>query len=140
MSVNPVSLLLVEDDDLDAEAFRRALRKLQIDVDLRLASDGAEALRVLREGVPGAAVNDYLVVLDLNMPGMNGHEFLAELRGDPELKATIVFVLTSSDHDRDIRMAYSQNVAGYFLKPQMDSLMSTMLHYVEGVKYPPQLA
>ena len=137
MPEQPFSILLVEDDELDVEAVRRALRKHHIDAHLRLARDGAEALQALR-GCTQPAETDLLVLLDLNMPGMNGHEFLAELRADVEFRKTIVFVLTSSNHERDIRMAYEQNVAGYFLKSDIDSLMSTISHYARSVKYPPQ--
>lgn len=140
MSEISVSFLLVEDDDLDAEAFRRVLRKQQLDVELELARDGSEALEILRKREVQEDVNDMIVFLDLNMPGMNGHEFLAEIRSDAKLQKLIVFVLTSSDHDRDIRMAYEQNVAGYFLKTDIDSLVATVAHYIECVKYPPQMA
>jgi CheY-like chemotaxis protein len=133
----PVSFLLVEDDDVDAEAFRRVLRKKQVDASLDLAKDGSEALQMLRERVH--RTGDLIVFLDLNMPGMNGHEFLSELRSDAELNKTIVFVLTSSDHERDIRMAYDQNVAGYFLKSDVNSLIATISHYIGGVSYPPQI-
>jgi DNA-binding NarL/FixJ family response regulator len=80
----------------------------------------------LRERAHQSGMNDVLVFLDLNMPGMNGHEFLAELRADAELQRTIVFVLTTSDHDRDIQRAYEQNVAGYFLKSEIDSLIAAI--------------
>ncbi len=126
MSGQPIEILLVEDDDLDAEACRRALRKQFVDANLHLAGDGAEALQLLRERAHQSGMNDVLVFLDLNMPGMNGHEFLAKLRADAELQRTSVFVLTTSDHDRDIQMAYGQNVAGYFLKSEIDSLIAAI--------------
>lgn len=138
MSNHKWTFLLVEDDDLDVEAFRRAMRKHGIDADLKTARDGAEALDALREsGSTGPPVNQ-LVLLDLNMPGMNGHEFLTELRADPELRTAVVFVLTSSDHCRDVRMAYERNIAGYFLKSEIDSFMMTLGHYVTNVKFPCQ--
>lgn len=140
MTGNLVSVLLVEDDDLDVEAFRRALRRHEVDVDLVIARDGAEGLSTLRERARQASESDRIVFLDLNMPGMNGHEFLAELRADPELSKTIVFVLTSSDHDRDIRLAYEKNVAGYFLKSEMDEFIATFSRYVATVVLPPQMA
>ena len=136
MSLQTVSFLLVEDDELDVEAFRRLIRKQRFDAHLEIATDGAEAIRALQESARSAANNQPIVCLDMNMPGMNGHEFLKELRADAELRSTIVFVLTSSDHERDIRMAYDQNVAGYFLKSEIDSFITTISHYVEAVKYP----
>ena len=82
---------------------------------LYVAGDGIEALETLRAGqVPEER---RLILLDLNMPRMNGLEFLRELRNDPELKAASVVVLTTSDDDRDRVEAYNLNVAGYILKP-----------------------
>ena len=134
MSGQNVSFLLVEDDEIDVEVFRRAMRKQSLDANLRHAKDGGEALQMLRES-HSTHCDEQLVFLDLNMPGMNGHEFLAELRADPELRNTIVFVLTSSDHDRDIRMAYERNVAGYFLKSEMESFVTTISHYVNSLRH-----
>lgn len=80
-----------------------------------VAANGIEALAMLRdERVPR---NRRLVLLDLNMPGMNGIEFLGELRGDPELRLTPVVVLTTSNDERDKVNAYGFNVAGYLVKP-----------------------
>ncbi len=140
MSHHNLSFLLVEDDELDVEAFRRGLRKHKIEAHLQTARDGAEALEVLRKSTLSGEGNDPIVFLDLNMPGMNGHEFLDELRADSELRKAIVFVLTSSDHGRDIRMAYERNVAGYFLKSEIDAFLATLKQYVASVKYPQQPA
>ena len=80
-----------------------------------MASNGVDALVQLREGkVPR---DRRIVLLDLNMPQMNGIEFLRELRGDAELKLTPVIVLTTSNDERDRIEAYNLNVAGYLLKP-----------------------
>jgi CheY-like chemotaxis protein len=137
MSNKPLSLLLVEDDELDIEMFRRAAGKRGLDeVELRFASDGAAALEMLRTGSDGDDGLQAIVVLDLNMPGMNGHEFLEELRMDTQLRRTIVFVLTSSDHQRDIGAAHDRNVAGYFLKSEINSFMATISHYLASARYP----
>ena len=97
MSGQTLSFLLVEDDELDVESFRRALCRHDVDAQIQVARDGSAALNVLRETLHSRDVSETLVVLDLNMPGMNGHEFLEELREDIELRNAIVFVLTSSD-------------------------------------------
>ena len=131
-----LSFLLVEDDELDVESFRRALHKHDVDAEIQVAGDGSEALTVLRDTLHSGDVSETLIVLDLNMPGMNGHEFLEELREDVELRHAIVFVLTSSDHDRDIRKAYDQNVAGYFVKSEVDSFIAMISSYGACVKYP----
>ena len=114
-----IQLLHVEDNKLDAMALRRAFGKLGIGLPVSWARDGIEALEKLREGItqPIPACPQTVILLDINMPRMNGHEFLSELRGDPTLRQTPVFVLTTSDQPSDVRKAYDYNVAGYIVKP-----------------------
>ena len=110
-----LNILLVEDDEVDVMNVRRAFQKNHITNPLFVAGDGLEALEVLRGGrVPR---DRRLVLLDLNMPRMNGLEFLRELRADPELAHTPVVVLTTSNEERDKVDAYGLKVAGYLLKP-----------------------
>ncbi|HEX6037892.1 response regulator [Longimicrobium sp.] len=110
-----MNILLVEDDEVDVMNVQRAFRKHNIANPLFLAGNGVEALEMLRRGdVPAER---RLVLLDLNMPRMNGIEFLRELRADPELRSTSVVVLTTSNDERDRVEAYNLNVAGYILKP-----------------------
>jgi CheY-like chemotaxis protein len=105
----------VEDDEVDVMNVRRAFRKSNVANPLFVAGNGVEALEILRRGdVPAER---RLVLLDLNMPRMNGIEFLRELRADPELKPTCVVVLTTSNDERDRVEAYNLKVAGYILKP-----------------------
>lgn len=113
------NILLVEDDKVDVMNVQRSFKKAKITNPLFIASNGLEALKVLRnesEDVQMPA-SRRLVLLDLNMPKMGGIEFLTELRGDPALKPTPVIVLTTSDQERDRIEAYNLNVAGYILKP-----------------------
>src|SRR5437763_13518330 len=111
----PLHILLVEDDQVDVMNVRRAFEKNKILNPLYVAMNGSEALAMLRDGrVPR---DRRLVLLDLNMPGMNGIEFLRELRADPDLKLTPVVVLTTSNDERDKVHAYDFNVAGYLVKP-----------------------
>jgi CheY-like chemotaxis protein len=131
-----ICILLVEDNPLDAEAFRRNLNRFEINIPIRFAGDGAQALSLLREGISKDLTNKEIVVLDLNMPGTNGHEFLEQLRTDPALRSQVVFVLTTSDDNRDIQGAYEKNVAGYFTKDQMPELLQTIKHYTAAVKLP----
>ena len=110
-----LNILLVEDDEVDVMNIRRAFKKGNITNPLFVAGNGIEALEALRgDEIPKSR---RLVLLDLNMPRMNGIEFLRELRADPELSPTPVVVLTTSDAERDKVEAYNLHVAGYLLKP-----------------------
>jgi CheY-like chemotaxis protein len=110
-----LNVLLVEDDQVDVMNVRRAFEKNHIANPLFVATDGLEALDILRgDQMPRER---RIVLLDLNMPRMNGIEFLRELRADPALQLTPVVVLTTSDDERDKIEAYHLNVAGYLLKP-----------------------
>ncbi|MGA3158019.1 MAG: response regulator [Steroidobacteraceae bacterium] len=112
-----VHLLHVEDDDLCLMGLHRAFKAANIANPVRFAHDGIEALETLRgtNGRPQLR-HPFLILLDLNMPRMNGIEFLKELRKDEELKNSIVFVMTTSDADEDKAKAYNLGVAGYILK------------------------
>ncbi|HEX8616482.1 MAG TPA: response regulator [Thermoanaerobaculia bacterium] len=115
MSDKILNVLLVEDDDVDVMNVRRAFKKGNITNPLFVAGNGLEALEMLRKGeLPKSR---RLVLLDLNMPKMNGIEFLRALRADPEIAHTPVVVLTTSDAERDKVEAYNLHVAGYLLKP-----------------------
>ncbi|MEO0425101.1 MAG: response regulator [Pseudomonadota bacterium] len=108
-----VHILLVEDDQLDVTLLKRSFTKEKISNPISVAGDGIEALEMLRDGrVP----KPYLILLDINMPRMNGHEFLQEVRQDPELHDAIVFVLTTSNDEEDRFRAYDRNVAGFLVK------------------------
>ncbi len=110
-----LNILLVEDDHVDVMNVTRAFERNNIANPLFVAGDGLEALDLLRSGkIPR---DRRLVLLDLNMPRMNGIEFLRALRADEELHLTPVVVLTTSDDERDKINAYNLNVAGYLLKP-----------------------
>lgn len=115
-----INILLVEDDEVDVMNVKRAFKKYKITNPLYIAGNGIEALEMLRSQNGQSPQVPYirrLILLDLNMPKMNGLEFLHEVRKDSELKRTPVIVLTTSDEDRDRIEAYNLNVAGYILKP-----------------------
>jgi CheY-like chemotaxis protein len=113
-----LNILLVEDDELDVMNVQRAFEKIKTKNPLFVASNGIEALQILRgESFPAMPHERRLVLLDLNMPRMSGIEFLRELRNDPELRSTTVVVLTTSAEERDKVEAYNLNVAGYLVKP-----------------------
>ena len=131
-------ILLVEDDAVDVMNVQRAFRKNNIANPLYTAGDGIEALEALRSGkIPSTK---RMILLDINMPRMNGIEFLRELRADPELSPTPVVVLTTSNEDKDKIEAYKLNVAGYLLKPvtftNFVELMATLNKYWTLVEFP----
>ena len=113
------NILLIEDDEVDVMNVKRAFKKNNITNPLYTASNGLEGLALLRGNGKTAEIplERRLILLDLNMPKMNGIEFLRALRADPKLKAIPVIVLTTSNEDRDKVEAYNLNVAGYILKP-----------------------
>jgi CheY-like chemotaxis protein len=110
-----LNILLIEDDQVDVMNVRRAFEKNRIVNPLHVAANGIEGLEMLRENLVPSQRR--LILLDLNMPRMNGLEFLRALRADPALHATPVVVLTTSNDERDKVEAYNLNVAGYLLKP-----------------------
>ena len=113
-----LNILLVEDDELDVMNVQRAFKKNNVVNPLYTAGNGVDALAMLRgQKEPHVPRDRRLILLDLNMPKMGGIEFLKELRADPDLHATTVVVLTTSDEERDKVKAYDLNVAGYILKP-----------------------
>jgi CheY-like chemotaxis protein len=115
MSDRVLNILLVEDDEVDVMNVRRAFERNIVTNPLYVAGNGLEALAILRDGtVPRER---RLILLDLNMPKMNGIEFLQALRADPDLASTPVVILTTSNDDQDKIDAYNLNVAGYLLKP-----------------------
>lgn len=113
-----VNILLVEDDYLDIMNVERELKKINVMHDILVARNGKEALNMLR----GAGTNKIspapsVILLDINMPKMNGLEFLAELRTEPEFSHIPVFIMTTSNEESDRMAAQKLNVAGYIVKP-----------------------
>lgn len=141
MNHDEVTVLLVDDDDVDVRVVRRAFQKAGVTNEMVVARDGIEALERLRgtEDEPAIA-KPVLVLLDLNMPRMTGLEFLQELRADPQLHHTIVFVLTTSDDQADRMAAYDKNVAGYLLKHEAGrdflSHLAMLENFLVTVRFP----
>lgn len=113
--MNPKTILLIEDDELDVISVQRTLKKFYTSYDLQVAHNGKEALAMLtRSDDP---VRPDVVLLDLNMPKMNGIEFLKIIREDPMLKDLQVFVMTTSSETSDRTVTEQLGVAGYIIKP-----------------------
>ncbi|MBP6180384.1 response regulator [Flavobacterium sp.] len=114
MTQRLVNILLVEDDEVDVMNVKRAFSKNNIKNPLFVAGNGVEALELLDGKIVPLPK---IIILDINMPKMNGIEFLKNLRENERLKNISVFVMTTSNEDSDKIKAYNLNVAGYILKP-----------------------
>jgi CheY-like chemotaxis protein len=139
LNVIPMTILLVEDDEVDIMNVKRAFKKNNISNPLLIAHNGIEALELLRSKALDAP-KPKIVLLDLNMPRMGGIEFLKEIRQDQELSTLSVFVMTTSNEDGDKIDAFNLNVAGYILKPlSMDrfiAAVSTLNSYWTLCEFP----
>jgi CheY-like chemotaxis protein len=124
-----VTLLLIEDDDIDAMSITRAFKKMHISNKIIRANDGLEGLELLRSG---AVPSPYIILLDLQMPRLNGIEFLEEIREDTKLAQSTVFVLTTSKSDEDITASYKKNIAGYFIKEQVGEGFLDIVKMLKG--------
>ncbi len=136
-----LTILLVEDDDVAAEAVVRSLGKAQLMFPVVWAEHGEQALNALRGLDPRRPVpRPRVTLLDLNMPRMNGFEFLQHLRADPDLCDDVVFVLTTSDADTDRVRAYHAHIAGYMVKaavgPQFSRLAQLLELYHRAIRLP----
>ena len=113
-----IEVLLVEDSETDAELTLEALKQGKLENSIHHVKDGEEAMRYLhREGEFSDAVRPDLILLDLNMPKLDGREVLKLIREDEGLKYIPVVVLTTSSHDRDILESYGLAANNYIVKP-----------------------
>lgn len=112
--INNKPILLLEDDKVDAMTIKRALKDLHVINELIVVENGEEAIRFLNDEAnptPG------IILMDINMPRMNGIEFLKAVRNDPKVKIIPKVVLTTSIEERDKFESYNQGVSGYMIKP-----------------------
>lgn len=140
-----VSILLVEDDKIDQKALQRSFKKLRISNPLVIANDGVEAWDILTKAEGSTELKrPFMIILDINMPRMNGIELLRKIRAHETLKDAIVFVLTTSNDERDKFEAFNCNVAGYMLKTDMDNSFMKAVELVDNywrvVEFPPNAA
>lgn len=124
-----VTLLLVEDDDIDAISIVRGFAKQRIGNEIVRACDGIEALEKLESQ---QVKRPLVVLLDLQMPRMNGLEFLQTVRQDEKWKDIVVFVLTTSKDEQDIFESYKLNVAGYFVKDDAGQNFIDIIDLIDG--------
>ncbi len=139
-------LLIADDDPGDCLLIEKAFRKADIASPLRVVHDGADLMDYLkrrgRYARPEDAPRPSLILLDLNMPKMDGTAFLRRLRDEPELRGIPVVVLTTSDDERDIASSYALGANAYMVKPAAFDGMVSMAkivktHWLEAVRLPP---
>jgi len=140
MTDRKLNILVIDDDDITAEIVERALRKVDGEFEIIPAADGLEGLNIL-QGVADVTVpRPHIILLDLNMPRMNGFELLEAVRDDSKLRDSVIFVLTTSDADTDRSRAYHEQVAGYMVKskvgPQFARLANLLSNYNSAVHLP----
>ena len=118
MTKNLVRFLLVEDDDTHAHLVMRSLNKARVANQVTRVADGVEAMEFLRqEGQYAGQQRPDVVLLDLKLPKMDGHEVLAEIKNDPELRRIPVVIMTTSDAETDRATAYEHHANSYVVKP-----------------------
>lgn len=116
-SSSTVKIVLVDDDYIDTECVKRSLKKLEVSNPLLVARDGMEALDILYgSGEQLLSDGPFFMLLDINMPRLNGLELLEELKIRGDLNKFAVFILTSSSLEEDVARAYTYNVCGYIIK------------------------
>jgi CheY-like chemotaxis protein len=136
-----VNVLLVDDDEVDVQGLRRAFSKSKIANPIMVARDGFEALEILRsQNGKTKLPKPHLILLDLNMPRMNGIELLEALRADEDLRSALVFMVSTSKAEEDKARAYGHHVAGYIVKQDPANTfmqaVSLLEHYWKIVEFP----
>jgi CheY-like chemotaxis protein len=117
-SHRPFNVLLVEDNEDDVILTRHAFEKISIPIELQHACDGVEALEILRHDNSYAdSPRPDIILLDLNMPRMDGRQLLAEMKQDERLKQIPIVILTTSESENDVCHAYRKYASAYMAKP-----------------------
>ncbi len=140
MTEQVISIMLVEDDEVDVMNVKRAFKKNNLSNPLYIANNGYDAIQMLQDKSEDAMPKPRIILLDLNMPKMGGIEFLRIIRQDEKLKNISVFVMTTSNEESDKIDAYNLNVSGYILKPlsleRFILAVSTLKSYWTLCEYP----
>jgi two-component system, chemotaxis family, response regulator Rcp1 len=140
----PIEVLLVEDSAGDVRLTQEAFREVNTVIDLQVVCDGVEAMALLRrEGKHSHAPRPDLILLDLNLPKMDGREVLAQIKQDASLKAIPTIILTSSEAEADIIKSYQLHANCYLSKPvrleEFESLVKCINDFwLTRVRYPQQ--
>jgi CheY-like chemotaxis protein len=138
--IETINVLVVDDDDVTSELVERSLRKCDVPYRIIAAADGHEGLDLLLGRTGVALTRPLIVLLDLNMPRMNGFEFLDAVRSNPEIDDTVIFVLTTSAADNDRSRAYHGQISGFMTKsalgPQFTRLAQLLCGFAKVVHLP----
>ncbi len=137
-------ILFVEDNPGDVRLVREAFKQAEVDVEVRIATDGVDAIAELSHRRNQSESLPELVLLDLNIPRMDGLEFLDALRDDPALSHLPILVLTSSTDDEDVVRCYAKSANAYLTKPESpDELVSladaVVSFWIERAKFPAEV-
>jgi CheY-like chemotaxis protein len=140
MQVQPITILLVEDNPGDVRLIKEVFKEEKVVNTLIVAKDGIEALAILKD--PSKVIPD-LILLDLNLPRKKGLEVLDEIKNDPSLKRIPVVVLTTSSAEEDILKSYNSYASAYLTKPvELDEFIAVIQKlesfWLSVVKYPPK--
>jgi CheY-like chemotaxis protein len=132
LSAPEVSILLVEDDDVDALAVTRGLTAAKISNPVVRVRDGLEALEILL-GTEGKEKlrPPYVLLVDIRLPRLDGLSLVRKIRANKELQRSVIFILTTSDSDRDLTAAYDAHVAGYIIKSSIGDQFSRVAKMIE---------
>jgi CheY-like chemotaxis protein len=128
----PVPVLLVEDDDVDVELVRRLFERAKLDNPLQAVSDGREALAALR--APEAADRRYIILLDINMPRMDGFQVLEALTNCVAITPSLIVMCSTSNYEKDIERARALGASGYVEKPPQFSKLRPLLEGVSSLR------
>lgn len=139
MSSSPssVPIFILEDNEIDREIALRSFKKADIHNPVYFASDGIEALSMLKPGNTTTPIpQPCLIITDLNLPRMDGITFIETLRKDKSLKQNITFILSTSDRPVDIERSFALNISGYFLKDDISQIAAFLKTYLDLCKFP----
>jgi CheY-like chemotaxis protein len=135
------TVLLVDDDDVALEGVQRSFRKHDVPCRTVTAANGQEALDILRgRHAQKRLETPVIVLLDINMPGMDGFQVLDRMRADTELGGTVVFILSTSRREQDLARAYAGHVAGYMVKSSLGPQYARLADFIRKYAHTQQLA
>lgn len=132
----PVPILLLEDSEIDIEIVKRTFKKSKIDNPFYAVKDGVEALKILNGEGEDQISQPCVILIDINMPRMDGLSFLEKVRDNEDLSKNVAFILTTSSRPEDMERAYRLNAAGYIIKDDIKHLGDMLGGYLNINRFP----